>query len=172
MAFRVIMDRYHSLAYSVVIGVVGNRDIVDDVLQDIFIKVYRGMPRFRADAKLSTWIYRIARNEAINAVKRPQIAGDSVDDVVIAASEHERPDAQYQRSEQQKQLEGYLGQLDESYRIALELRYLGEKSYAEIAETMDLPLGTVKTYIHRGKAELKRVMSKRTPDGERKNLGP
>ena len=164
------MERYHSLAYSVVVGVVGDRDIVEDVVQDVFIKVYRGLARFREDAKLSTWIYRIARNEAINAVKKKQLATDPVEDVVVAAGERERPDVQYEQGERQYQLEQYLQQLDDNYRVALELRYLGEKSYAEIAEAMDLPLGTVKTNIHRAKAELKRIMSKRTADGLQKDL--
>lgn len=164
------MERYHSLAHAVVVGVLGDRDVVEDVVQEVFIKVYRGLPRFRSDAKLSTWIYRIARNEAINVVKKKQIATDTIDDVVVSAGEKERPDVQYQRSEQQLQLEQYLSQLDENYRVALELRYLGEKSYSEIAETMDLPLGTVKTNIHRAKAELKRIMSKRTAEGAAKDM--
>ena len=64
------------------------------------------------------------------------------------------------RNAERARLERYLGQLDENYRTVLELRYLGERSYAEIGDTLDLPIGTVKSYIHRAKIELKRLMTR------------
>ena len=158
-AFRELLARHHATAYAVVRGVLGDSDEVEDVIQQVYVKVFRGLDRFRGDAKFSTWLYQIARNEAINEVKKKRMQTADIEDVVLAAPDHERPDASYQRSRAGTELNAAMAKIDERYRMALELHYMGERSYEEIAEIMDLPLGTVKTYIHRGKAELKRVMT-------------
>ena len=150
------------MTYSIVRAVLGDREDVDDVVQEAFIKAYRGLGGFRGDAKFSTWLYRIARNEAINASKRRTFETRPIDDVVLEAPSGSRPDESYARRAEQVDLDRHLAQLDEKYRTALELRYMGDKSYAEISETMDLPVGTVKTYIHRAKIELKRRMTRAT----------
>ena len=169
-AFRRLVERHQPMAYSVVRAVLGDRDDVEDVVQEVFVKVFRGLGRFRGDSKFSTWIYRIARNEAISAARRANPHSETLDDTEIRAPETDRPDVQYGREEQHRHVEAYLAQLDENYRVVLELRYMGEKSYAEISELMDVPLGTVKTYVHRAKFLLKEIMSKRTVRGERKKL--
>ncbi|MEE9269485.1 MAG: RNA polymerase sigma factor [Candidatus Krumholzibacteria bacterium] len=158
-AFRILVETHQPMVYAAVRGVLGARDDVDDVVQDVFIKVYRALDRFRSDAKLSSWIYRIAKNEAIDAYRRTRRGHQSVEDMELAAPAGARPDEQFRREEHRQHLEIYLSRLDESYRMVLEQRYMGEKSYAEISEIMGLPLGTVKSYIHRAKAELKKMMT-------------
>jgi len=160
-AFREIVERYHAMTFAVVRGILGDRSDVEDVMQEVFIKVYRGLGGFRGEAKLSSWIYQIARNEALNKARKPSVTETPLDDVVIESPEESRPDAEYRRKIEREYLERCLAELDEDFRTALELRYMGEMSYTEISETMGLPIGTVKTYIHRGKIELKRVMSRR-----------
>lgn len=159
-AFQGIVERYHPMAYSTVRGVMGDREDVEDVLQDVFIKVYKGLAGFRGDAKLSTWIYQIARNEAINARRKKIPPSTPAEDVVIESPARSRPDEQYRQKAIGEQLERFMAELDENYRLVLELRYMGEMSYAEIGDTMDLPIGTVKTYIHRAKVALKKVMAR------------
>ncbi|MCH7548646.1 MAG: RNA polymerase sigma factor [Candidatus Krumholzibacteriota bacterium] len=159
-AFRDLLERHHATAWAVVRGVLGDRDEVEDVIQQVYVKVFRGLARFRGDARFSTWLYQIARNEAINAVKKRRMDTTSIDNVVLVAPEKESPDAVMQRSRAGSELEAAMSRIDEKYRLAIELRYMGEHSYEEIAEIMDLPLGTVKTYIHRGKAELKKTMTR------------
>jgi RNA polymerase sigma-70 factor (ECF subfamily) len=159
-AFRSLVERYHPTVFAVVRSVIGDSDDVDDVVQEVFIKVYRGLAKYRGDAKFSTWVYRIARNESINAARKRVISGQSIEDTVIEAPSTSRPDEQLSRKAEQARLEGYLARLDEKYRTVLELRYLGERSYAEISEVLDLPIGTVKSYIHRAKIELKRLMTR------------
>jgi len=157
-AFRDLIERYHGTAYAVVRGVLGDRDDVEDVLQLVYIKIHRGLAGFRGDSKFSTWVYQIARNEAINAVKKRRLDTSPIEDLQVAGPETESPDAALHQSQLGEQLETAMQHLDENQRMAIELRYMGERSYEEIAETMGIPLGTVKTYIHRGKAELKKVM--------------
>ncbi|MBP2681255.1 MAG: polymerase sigma factor RpoE [Candidatus Krumholzibacteriota bacterium] len=160
-AFREIVERHHAIVFAVVRGILGDRSDVEDVMQEVFIKVYKGLGGFRGDAKLSSWIYQIARNEALNKARKPLATETSLDDVVIESPEESRPDAEYRRKIEREHLERCLAELHDDFRTALELRYMGEMSYEEIAETMGLPIGTVKTYIHRGKIELRRVMSRR-----------
>ena len=96
-----------------------------------------------------------------------------IDDVELRAPSGAGPDQEYEREQRKKVLDGYLAQLEEVHRVVLELRYMGEKSYAEISEIMDIPMGTVKTHIHRAKVELKKAMTKRTVDGQLRSLqGP
>jgi RNA polymerase sigma-70 factor (ECF subfamily) len=160
-AFRRIVERHHSTAYAVVRSVLGDSDEVDDVLQNVYIKMYRGLAGFRGESRLSTWIYQIARNEAINAARKRRPGGAPLEEVVLPAGEDAGPEAAYGRHELGEHVEAAMAELDESYRMVLELRYMGERSYEEIAETMGLPVGTVKTYIHRGKVQLKRHLVRR-----------
>jgi len=125
----------------------------------VYIKVFKGLARFRGDSKFSTWLYRIARNEAINAVKKRRLESVPIEDVVLAAPDRDGPEAVLRRSQASEELEDALGRIDERYRLALELRYMGERSYEEIVEMTGLPIGTIKTYIHRGKTALRKAMT-------------
>ena len=162
-AFKKLVDRFHPLVFSVVRGIMGNRDEVEDVTQEVFIKVYRKLTTFRGEARLSTWIYRIARNEAINAAKRARLDTEPLDEAEWLASTAPGPDRHLERKVTATLVDELLSSLDEQYRVVLELKYMGEKSYAEIAEIMDIPIGTVKTYIHRGKTLLKQRLARREP---------
>jgi RNA polymerase sigma-70 factor (ECF subfamily) len=160
-AFRKIVEYHHPMVYAVVRGILGGRPDIEDVIQDVFIKVYRGLPAFRGDAKLSSWIYQIARNEALSAVRKVVPARESIDEVVVESPVGSSPDEQYRRKALREHLESCLSEIDENYRVVLELRYMGEMSYDEIRAATGLPVGTVKTYIHRAKIELKRLMSRK-----------
>jgi RNA polymerase sigma-70 factor (ECF subfamily) len=164
-AFKKLVDRYHPLVYSVVRGIMGNRHEVEDVTQEVFIKVYRKLATFRGEARLSTWIYRIARNEAINTAKRSRPETESLEEVERVSSDDPGPEKYLERRVTTGLVEDLLSTLDEQYRMVLELRYMGEKSYAEIAEIMEIPIGTVKTYIHRGKMMLKQRLERRRMEG-------
>lgn len=158
-AFRKILESHYTLICSVVRAVAGSRGETDDIVQEVFIKIYRALGDFRGEARLSTWIYRIARNEAINAAARRRPAMVSIEDCEELPAETDSPDASYRRRATRERLERLMERLDEQHRTALELRYVGEKSYEEIAEIMGIPLGTVKTCIHRAKLSLKRMLT-------------
>jgi len=158
-AFRKILEGHYTLIYSVVRGVAGQRGETDDIVQDVFIKIFRALGDFRGDSQLSTWIYRIARNEALNAIdkRRPQVI--PIEDCADLPDAGESPEGSYHRRIGRERLERFMERLDEKQRVAIELRYIGDKSYEEIADIMDIPLGTVKTYIYRAKLSLKRMMT-------------
>lgn len=161
-AFRDLVECHHSVAYAVVRAILGPQrfDDVDDVMQLVYLKAHQGLASFRGDAKFSTWLYQIARREALDVVSKRRVDAMSIDDVEIAARADDAPDVATDAHSTQQQVERAMAELDESYRTAIELRYMAEKSYEEIAEFMHLPVGTVKTYVHRGKLELKRILSR------------
>ena len=161
-AFRTLIATHHSTAYAVVRAILGPRriDDVDDVMQLVYLKSYQGLASFRGESKFSTWLYQIARREAIDVVSKRTLDSTSIDDVVIPARASDSPDSTLGDRDMKEWIERAMGELDESYRTAIELRYMAEKSYEEIADLMRLPVGTVKTYVHRGKLELKRIMSR------------
>ena len=159
-AFRDLLAHHHGVAYAVVRAILGARDDVDDVMQVVYLKAYQGLGSFRGDAKFSTWLYQIARREAIDAASRRRRETTDIEDVALPAPETDAADAPLRERDTREWLEGALGEIDETYRTAIELRYMAEKSYEEIASIMNLPEGTVKTYVHRGKIELKRILSR------------
>ena len=161
-AFRDLVGAHHATAYAVVRAILGARrfDDVDDVMQLVYLKAYQGLASFRGDAKFSTWLYQIARREALDVVSRKRVDSTPIDEIEIAARADASPDAVTDERDTREWMERAMGELDESYRTAIELRYMAEKSYEEIAELMRLPVGTVKTYVHRGKLELKRILSR------------
>ena len=150
------------MAYAVVRAVLGirGREEVDDVMQMVYLKAYQGLANFRGDAKFSTWLYQIARREAIDVSSKRRLETVDIDEVEIAAGGSEAPDFALRGHDTREWVERAMGELDEAYRTAIELRYMAEKSYEEIAAIMGLPEGTVKTYVHRGKIEMKRILSR------------
>ena len=161
-AFRDLVGKHHATAYAVVRAILGPQrfDDVDDVMQLTYLKAYQGLGSFRGESKFSTWLYQIARREALDVVSKKRVDTTSIDDVEIPARADATPDAATHERGERERIERAMVELDESYRTAIELRYMAEKSYEEIAELMRLPVGTVKTYVHRGKLELKRIMSR------------
>jgi RNA polymerase sigma-70 factor (ECF subfamily) len=129
-------------------------------MQLVYLKAYRGLDGFRGDARFSTWLYQIARREAIDASASRRRDLADVDEVPVAAPAADNADARVRARDTREWLERAMAELDEGYRTAIELRYMAEKSYEEIAAVMGLPEGTVKTYVHRGKLELKRILSR------------
>lgn len=160
-AFARIVEGHHGMVFSVVRAILGNRDDVEDTVQEIFIKVYRNLVRFRGESKLSTWICRIAHNESINAANRIRHDHGPLEEAFGLGTDRGNPDRAHRIRKMRETLEKIMSELDEQYRVVLELRYMGEKSYIEIAEIMEIPIGTVKTYIHRAKAALKAGLTAR-----------
>lgn len=159
-AFRSLLEQHHALIYTVVRGIVRDASEAEDVEQEVFVKIYRGLPEFRGSARLSTWIYRIARNEALNAVARRRPEQVSLEEATEARSGDADPEETMTRAQEVERLDACMARLEEPQRLALDLFYRGGKSYDEIAGMLDIPIGTVKTHIHRGKVALRRMMSR------------
>lgn len=170
-AFRDLITPHHAMAYAVVRSVLGarGREEVDDVMQVVYLKAYQGLGGFRGDAKFSTWLYQIARREAIDVSSKRRPETVEITEIELPSS-GETPDAATRDRDTKLRIERAMAELDDDYRTAIELRYMAEKSYEEIAEIMGVPAGTAKTYVHRGKVEMKRILSRPERPAARRDL--
>lgn len=140
----------------------GVRDPEDqrDVLQEVFIKAYRNLNSFDTKLSFSSWIYRIAHNEAVSWFRkykvRPEghLIADSDEVLALVGSEEESAAEQFDRSVNAEEVKMALSSIDEKYRQVLVLRFFEHKEYEEISDILKLPVGSVGTLIHRGKKQL------------------
>jgi RNA polymerase sigma-70 factor (ECF subfamily) len=133
---------------------VEDRSQVDDLAQDVFLKVHRGLPYFRGEARLSTWIYRIVSNECVQARsrRRERISASDVSEPAAA-------DGAFADLEVRDRIEKAMAQLPDNYRFLVAAHYLEGVQYEALAEALNLPLGTVKTHLYRAKRQLRELLS-------------
>jgi len=149
---------------------VQNDDDRADVLQDIFIKVYKNLHGYDQSLPFSSWIYRIAHNEAVSWYRkrtaRPEghMVLDSEDILNFQKSEEESSEVAFDKQINAEQLAEALEKIDEKYRAVLILRFFEHKDYNEISDILQIPVGSVGTQIHRGKKALRDVLN---PDSVR-----
>jgi RNA polymerase sigma-70 factor (ECF subfamily) len=154
-AFGELVDRYKNLVYAMVCRMVADRSQADDLAQDVFVKVHRGLPYFRGDARLSTWIYRIVSNVCLQA----RATGRREPLRVADAPERGASDTSFAGLELRDRLEKAMEQLPENYRLLIAAHYLRGVQYEALAETLNIPVGTVKTHLYRAKRRLRELMS-------------
>lgn len=160
-AFGELVEQYRDNVYRLAYRMCGNAYDADEAAQEAFVAAWRALPNFRGDAKFSTWLYRLTTNAAIDVMrreKRHQTVGDG--EMVDLADDADSPQETVERTEQQEAVQKALATLSEEYREVLLLRYMEELDYAEIAEVLQLPSGTVKSRINRAKAALKTALLK------------
>jgi RNA polymerase sigma-70 factor (ECF subfamily) len=144
----------------------GNTHDAEDAAQDVFLKAYQALPRFQPDASLYTWLYRIAANTCIDYRKKPIFAslfGDSGEGERLVhdrASDAPSPEQLYQSKQIGRALQISLGKLSPKLRAIIVLKEIEELSYEEIAETLAISMGTVKSRIARAREELQKLMQK------------
>lgn len=136
-----------------------------DVLQDIFLKAYRNLNGFDTDLSFSSWIYRIAHNEAISWYRKKNVRpeGHLVDDAetifMFAEAAEVLPSTQTRERINAEEIHRALHQVSEKYRGVLVLRFFEHKEYEEISDILKIPVGTVGTLLHRGKDALKKQLN-------------
>lgn len=159
-AFELLVNRYQQKVANVIAKFVKDHHEIQDIAQEVFIKVYRALPNFRGDSSFYTWIYRIAVNTAKNHLvakgRRIQgVAADFDEAEHFAAHEDYRnldtPDAVYARNELEAAMSKAIEALPEDLKTAIILREIDGLSYEEIAEKMDCPIGTVRSRIFRAR---------------------
>ena len=150
----------------------GVRDEDDqlDVLQEIFLKVYRNLRSFDPSLSFSSWIYRIAHNEAVSWYRRRNVRpeghqiADGEEVLQFVAAHEDSAEWKFDRTLNATVLQKALERLEPKYRDVLVLRYFEHKEYTEISDILQLPVGSVGTLIHRGKQHLARAIN---PDSVR-----
>jgi RNA polymerase sigma-70 factor, ECF subfamily len=167
-AYRELLDRYQRPVFSLVYRMVRDRERAEDLAQETFVKVFNHLESYNPKYKFSSWIFKIANNLAIDALRRKEPEMVSLDGSryattteevestrITVASEDENPEQLLEAKELGEAIELAIGKLRAEYRTAILLRHVEGRPYEEIAEIMDVPLGTVKTFIHRARSELR-----------------
>lgn len=152
-AFALLLPRYRNKVFRLTFSMLRNQALAEDVTQDIFLRIWRALPGYGAQASLSTWIYAISRNACLSELrkKRPTVSIDGDDDYHPEVAALAAPDPDDTATVSVTQM---LEQLPERYRQAVILFYMEDKSYEQTAASLGLPLGTVKALLHRARKRL------------------
>ncbi len=167
-AYRELIRRYQRPVFSLIYRMVRDRELAEDLAQETFVKVLNAIESYRPEYKFSSWIFKIANNASIDHLRRRSLDTLSLDGSPHAESSEaieatrlqisdgsEDPLAEVANQELGVLIERAIGELRPEYRSCILLRHVEGRPYEEIAEILDLPLGTVKTYIHRARNELR-----------------
>lgn len=164
-AFRLLVERYQRMVVNVCFAIVHNQTDAEDIAQDVFLEIYRNAAGFRGDARLSTWLYRIATNRSLNFVrdnKRRRFL-QSLEDAFSGGKNRNReiteyrgdqPDHEITNRQRGEMLHKVIDSLPEKQRTAFVLNKYEDLTYQQIAEVMELSLSAVEALIHRAKKSL------------------
>jgi len=163
--FGALVDRHKDRAMTLALRILGERQDAEEAVQDAFLRAFRSLDQFRGDSRFSTWLYRILYNVCMaRAMRRPK-HGETVDyadeDVDTVGSDDPSVQQTMEDEEEQAVLKEEIIRLPEAFRTALTLFYVQELSYDDMASVLQMPLGTVKTNLSRGRVLLrKRVLER------------
>ena len=171
-AYRELIRRYERPIFSLILRMVRDRQLAEDLAQETFIKALNAINSYRPEFKFSSWIFKIANNAAIDHLRRRELDTLSLDGAPNAATPEaveatvlqvgdkgESPLDELEARELGGAIEMAIARLRPEYRACILLRHVEGHAYEEIAEMLELPLGTVKTYIHRARHELRRALA-------------
>lgn len=167
-AARELVERFQRPVFSIVHRMVRDRELAEDLAQEAFVRTFNNLDRYDPSYKFSSWLFKIAYNLTVDHLRRKELrtvsihgAPDAVTSeqqeatAVTLESDEEAPDERLEALELADELERAIATLREDYRTAILLRHVEGRAYEEIAEIMDIPLGTVKTYIFRARRQLR-----------------
>jgi RNA polymerase sigma-70 factor (ECF subfamily) len=171
-SFEELVRRYQRPIAAYVYRMVGDYDAALDLTQEVFIKVYNSLARYRSEFKFSTWIYKIAHNAAIDHLRRYAVR----EQALVGGFEGERreisiesrrltPEQESEREERRSEIESVVQLLPAAYRELIVLRHSHDLSYDEIADVTGLPLGTVKNRLFRAREAMRELLLRRGISG-------
>jgi RNA polymerase sigma-70 factor (ECF subfamily) len=171
-AYRELVRRYERPVFALLYRMVRDRELAEDLAQETFIKALNAIDSYRPEFKFSSWIFKIANNAAIDHLRRRELDTLSLDGSPHAetpeamqatalqiGARQESPLDAVEARELGGAIEAAIGRLRPEYRSCILLRHVEGRAYEEIAEILNLPLGTVKTYIHRARNELRLALA-------------
>lgn len=160
-AFGILMDRYKKPVYHMILKMVRNVDDAEDLTIEAFAKAFKNLDRFKKDYTFSTWLFRIATNNAIDFIRKKKLdtyslntsfTDDSGESVTIDVEDRNlTPDEETMKTQKIELVRMFVTKLPAKYQRLVRLRYFDELSYDEIAKELDAPLGTIKAQLHRAR---------------------
>lgn len=168
-AFKQLVENYQKLVVNTCYGMLQNREDAEDVAQDVFVEVYRSVENFRADAKLSTWLYRIAVNRSLNHIRDNKkhrwfssfdsdVKAENKKLLQLESSKADQPEFELENQQRAIILHEAINSLPENQKVAFSLSKYEELSYQEIAEVMELSISSVESLLFRAKKNLQKKL--------------
>lgn len=157
-AFRELLEEYKGLVFGLVARSIADRARAEEVAQDVFLKMYKGLAYFRGESKLSTWIYRIVINTLSQERRAPPSTSLDDPDSPVGAGRLGRDDDSFSGMLLRDRLTKAIARLPPNQQVLINAHYLKGVQYEDLAEALQIPLGTVKTHLHRAKRELRRLL--------------
>jgi len=166
-AYRALVDRHSRAVFTLVVRMVRDEGVAEELAQDAFVKAFGALRSFDPSYKFSNWILRIAHNVAIDHLRRARPPIVSIDDEALGRdmadvlADAREPSAfdRAMRRDFRDDLDAALATLRPEFRRLVVMRYLEDMSYEDISEVVGLPLGTVKSHLHRARAALGRLLA-------------
>lgn len=170
-AYEELMHRYKDSIYFMALKMVNNKDDANDLTVETFGKAFENLEKYKPDFAFSTWLYRIATNNCIDFIRKKKIKLVSIDSIegdeegsshpMQIRSDTLNPEEMAIKKQKTEQLKKIIEQLPPRYKVLIKLRYFEELSYDEIAEQLDIPLGTVKAQLFRARDLLSNIMDRK-----------
>lgn len=164
-AFEELVRGYQHRVFGVALRMLGNRAEAEEVAQEVFLRVHRAIAEFRGEAKLSTWLYAIASRVCLSRLGAGErrVGREGEETLGRLANGHANPAAEAERGELEAALHRAIAELPEERRIVVVLRDLEGLAYEEIAEALEVPVGTVRSRLHRARMDLKEKLERFFP---------
>jgi RNA polymerase sigma-70 factor (ECF subfamily) len=161
-AYADLVERYGGRVYNVALRITHDPDAAHDCAQDAFIRAYRALHQYDPAYPFGPWMFRIATNASLNFIQRGRGREVTVEELPEDPEPPEAgPELTTVRKEELQEVLEAMAELPPAYRAALTLRHMQQLSYQEVAEALGIPLGTVKTHLHRARAALKAKLAHR-----------
>ncbi len=160
-SFRLLTERYYPLALRWCASILRNRQDAEDAAQEVFIRAWHSLPQYQARGSFAGWLRRLSINLSLNrldAQQRTTGRNTHLSAAELLPDTEDGPLQLLMQREERKRLAHALDQLPVQHRIALSLRLLDELSYDEIAEQMSVPVNSVRSWLHRGRAQIKQIL--------------
>ena len=158
-AFDLIVDRFERRVFAVALRICRHHEDARDVTQEVFLTALRSLQTFRGEAQLGTWFHRVAVNSALDLVRRRKRRdASSVDELAEHPSEDVGPEGEAIASVRAREVHRALGRLAEEHRVVIVLHDLQGLDYAQVADVLSVPVGTVKSRLHRARLQLAREL--------------
>jgi RNA polymerase sigma-70 factor (ECF subfamily) len=171
-AYSELLERFKRPVFSLIYRMIGDREQAEDLAQESFVKAFNNLDSYNPNYRFSSWLFKIANNHAIDHLRRARLSTVSIHGSPHAASSEreeqtrivleapdESPEQEFLALELGSEIEQAIAKLRPDYRTAVILRHIESRPYEEIAEIMEVPIGTVKTFLHRARAELREALA-------------
>lgn len=167
LAFKHLMRKYHDQIANLIFRIIHQREQVEDLTQEVFIKAFQSLKSYNAEYAFSTWLYKIATNSSIDYIRKKKLSTFSIDKPIAmeeSDATFELPDSTYEpdkhiiQRQRARLIQDAIAKLPQKYQLVITMRHTEERDYSEIAKLLKLPIGTVKAHIFRARELLNKYL--------------